>query len=607
MYKQKIRLKNKFSLLAFFLSVSLILGASFSFYPKWEKPDAENTLGWDVVGYYMYLPATFIYKDLKTLSFFPGILDEYGFTPFYGQAYSHGDGMVLKYSSGQAVMYLPFFTIAHIYALNSEYPADGFSKPYQFMISFGSLLIAFLGLWFLRKVLLNYFSDGATAWTLIAIVFASNYLDYTAINSPMSHNYLFTLYSLLLYFTIRFHDKPSYRNAGAIGLIIGLSALTRPTEILGALIPILWAVSNLRFATIKKRFAFLGAHKSKLILATGICLLIGSLQLIYWKYVSGSWIVYSYEEEGFSWLSPFLMECFFSYRTGWLIYSPVMFFSLIGFYFLFKKDRRLFWTLSLFSFLFIYVVVSWNNWWYGGGLGLRAMIQSYPILAFPMAACFDVLLRKKILKWLLISTIILFTYYNLWLTYQAHVGGIYRAGNMTKAYFWKTVGTIEPQIENLKLLDTDDYFSGKRNNIKLLYQNDFETDTTSYNCPNLVIEGEQSLCAEPGKFTNLCEFEFKPTAPSAWIRAEATFLCEKKEWTDWKMTQMTIRLTNGENTVKERMIRIHRLIDEERPMEVYFDFEIPDQQVDKILIFINNTNTNKPIALDKFTVEYFTP
>ncbi|MCO6493745.1 MAG: glycosyltransferase family 39 protein, partial [Phaeodactylibacter sp.] len=193
-------------------------------------------------------------------------------------------------------------------------------------ISLGSVLVAIIGLWFMRRVLLRYFTDRVVAATLLILVLATNYLDYSAINGPMTHNYLFTLYALLIWLTIKFYERPAYSNALGIGLVLGLAALTRPTEIIAALIPILWGVGSR--AQARERLAFFGTHWPKLALAAAT-VAVGSIQLIYWKYVSGDWIVYSYQDQGFSWLSPHIRNGLFSYRAGWLMYTPAMGFALL--------------------------------------------------------------------------------------------------------------------------------------------------------------------------------------------------------------------------------------------------------------------------------------
>jgi hypothetical protein len=67
------------SLYAYLLCAALILGSALLYYPKWAQDGNEATLGWDVSGYYLYLPAAIIYKDMKGLAFFEGMDAKYRF------------------------------------------------------------------------------------------------------------------------------------------------------------------------------------------------------------------------------------------------------------------------------------------------------------------------------------------------------------------------------------------------------------------------------------------------------------------------------------------------------------------------------------------------
>ena len=200
--------RKGFSFNCFLIAVLFISLTHFLYYPKWDQSGSELTLSWDVSGYYMYLPAAFIYNDLRQCEFRDDIIRNYQPSSQFDQAYLHVSGnYVMKYSMGQAVLYAPFFFIAHGWAtLSSAYSADGFSFPYQFMISIGSLLFAFLGLLYLRKILLHYFDEITTGMSILALVFGTNYLNYTAIDGAMTHNYLFTLNAILICTTIKFYQ-----------------------------------------------------------------------------------------------------------------------------------------------------------------------------------------------------------------------------------------------------------------------------------------------------------------------------------------------------------------------------------------------------------------
>ena len=49
-----------------------------------------------------------------------------------------------------------------------------------------------------------------------------------------------------------------------------------------------------------------------------------------------------------------------------------------------------------FLLIFIYFIFSWWCWWYGGSYGSRPMVETYGILALPLAASFTYLFKKKI-------------------------------------------------------------------------------------------------------------------------------------------------------------------------------------------------------------------
>jgi len=357
----------------------------FFYYPKWNKSRTEATISWDVSGYYYYLPALFIYHDIKHLAWSDSIQQKYYPASTQYQAFDHPSGVkVMKYAAGMAVQYLPWFLIAHGIAQLTHFPADGFSPPYQFMLSFGSIFMACLGLWFIRRLLLNYFSDSVVAITLLLLVIGTNYLNYSAIDGAMTHNYLFTLYAMLLWFTDRWYRQPSWFDSFAIGACLGLAALTRPTEIIAGGIPLLWGLTDIR--KLPARLQYWWEQRRYLILAIGVMAAIGSIQIIYWKWVAGEFLVYSYQDQGFSWLHPHLGNGLFSYKKGWLVYTPMMALALIGFYYLWQHWRSLFWATLTFAMAFIYITFAWDIWWYGGSLGQRAMVQSYAVLTIPLAA-----------------------------------------------------------------------------------------------------------------------------------------------------------------------------------------------------------------------------
>ena len=208
------------SRIVYVILLGLLLLLGFTYYPKHTLGGGEATISWDVSGYYWYLPAAFIYHDLRGLSFSDSLRDAYGCSPDNQQITILPDGKkVLKYSSGMALQYLPFFLLAHTLAPHLGYPADGLSPPYQYAVFLGALVMMSIGLWYLQKVLLRYFQDKTVALLLICVTLGTNYLDYTTIDVGMTHAWLFAWYALLLYQCDTFYQSPHWKRAIGIGCI----------------------------------------------------------------------------------------------------------------------------------------------------------------------------------------------------------------------------------------------------------------------------------------------------------------------------------------------------------------------------------------------------
>ena len=574
--------------------------SSFFYYPKWNKSYTEATIGWDVSGYYWYLPATFIYKDLKKQEFGETILKKYGPTPEIQQSFDHRSGSkVMKYSMGMALQYLPFFLVAHLLASPLGFEADGFSLPYQFAIQFGSLLICFIGIWFLRKILVQYFSDKVTAITLLTVCLATNFLNFGSIDHAQSHNYLFMWYTLLIYHSIRFYERPSLRHSLWIGTIVGMCALTRPTEIISVLIPLAWGMNSISLDTIKDRIQLLFTHWRYLFLAVCCTIGLGMLQLIYYKYAGNEWLIYSYQDQTFSWLRPHFKDYLVSFQSGWLTYTPVWFLALAGIFTISKNNIG--WVaIVLFTLINVYIVCSWDVWWIGG----RAMVQSYPVMAFLLASVIDKSLHKSYLRYALYAFLALCTYYNFWWTHQAHRGGLIVAGSMTKAYFYQVVGRNTVSEEVKKLLDTDELFDGKKQDAKILFQENFNSDSTAIK-EGRKVNGSPAILLDAQR-QNSPEFEIPiRNNDAAWLRASATFHCTQKEWDTWKMTQMVVKFYNQSNVVKARIIRLHRFLNDGDTKEIYIDVKLPKETFSRATLSFWNGTSPKEIWIDDIKVESF--
>ena len=250
----------------------------------------DRLLVWDVKVYYVYLPAAFIYHDF-TLQFVEDKKPELGEIMFTEKG---PKGMyTIQTTYGQALLYSPFFFAAHAYASFTDgWEANGYSPPYRFALMISSLFYLVIGLFFLKKFLLKYFNTWVTAITLVTIVLATNLYYYSTYEAPMTHAYNFSIIAVFLYFTTTWYEKTNFRNTLIIGFLIGLITLVRPVNLLVILFFILWNVST--WKAFKDRILFLLRSYKWIIIMVLIFFILWIPQFIYWKYISGSYLFYSY-------------------------------------------------------------------------------------------------------------------------------------------------------------------------------------------------------------------------------------------------------------------------------------------------------------------------
>lgn len=438
----------------------------------------HNALSWDTKGYYLYLPAAFIYNDagIRDLGWVEEIQEKYGTTAtlYFLNRQEFGDH-VIKYTGGMAFLYSPFFFVGHAIALALPgVPADGFSLPYQYAVSLGMFVLVFGALWFLRLILLRLFDEKTVLVTLFLLVAGTNLLHQFTFGTLMSHTPLVFLFSLLIWSVMRFYEglghepaRPLPEHGFFLGIpegetlrwwlmmafVMGLISLIRPTEAVGLLLVFLWGLGS--WQAVKERFVFYVRRPLWLVLFFGIMFLVAVPQLVYWKTLSGQWLYYTYDNagEGLDLLYPHTLKFLFSFRKGWLVYTPLMGFALFGLYLLYKSQRGLFLPIVSFFLLSLYLMSSWTTWWYAGGcFSSRAMISVYPALSIPLAMSVNWLMRQARPLRLGLSVFIGFlVFLNLFQTWQFN-RGIITQETMTRAYYFRAFLRTNVTAEDRELL-----------------------------------------------------------------------------------------------------------------------------------------------------------
>lgn len=420
----------------FACTVSLVILLLHIYLRKYYYNNWSNMLSWDITSYYLYLPLTFIYHDIgmKDFAVFQNLFDTYKFSGTFYQVFQLDNGnWIMNYTCGWSYAYAPFFFIAHLWAKLGGYPADGFSFPYQFCIANGVMIYIIAGIFVLRKVLLNFFSDKVTFLTMVFMILATNYFHESINDELQPHAMLFTLYALLIWFTIQWHKNQKTKNAIGLAAVMAFSILARPSEILMLLIPVLWNVFD-RPSLVQK--LNLIRQNMKQVLLMIICgLIIVTPQLIYWKLNTGDFVFFSYKNtEGFDFLRPHILKVLFSFKKSWFVYTPFIVFPIISIFLLRKNHRPIYLAILLFFLANFYLLSSWAAWWNGGSFGMRYFVQSYAVMAIPFGFMVQDILKSKFARITLLTIFSLLMTLNLFQTWQ-YVNWIIPPDRMTKEYY----------------------------------------------------------------------------------------------------------------------------------------------------------------------------
>jgi hypothetical protein len=420
----------------------------------WNKE--QGIVKHDIISYYSYLPAAIIYKDLS----FKFIDSDYEF--FRNKIWvgtAPNGGRYVKMTMGLSFLYAPFFLAGHASAYLTGAEANGYSTPYLFFLQFSSLFYMLLGLIILRHILLRHFKDWIVALVLLALVFGTNLFYYTTKEAAMPHAYNFFLFALFIWISIKWQEQHRLKHALGLGLIFGLISLIRPSNALIAIFFLLYDVKS--FRELSKRTLTFIQHWHHILIIAFSAILVFVPQFIFWKANTGSWFYYSYADEGFFFTNPQIINGLFGFRQGWLIYTPLMVFALIGIFMLVRKNKQFFAPILVFTILNIYLIYSWWCWWYGGSFGSRPMIDSYPLMAIALAGFILWASRMKWRKIIVISMIAVLITLGVFQTIQYTKGSIH-FDSMTREAYLSSFGKIYPTQHYYDLLEPPDYHAAKK-------------------------------------------------------------------------------------------------------------------------------------------------
>lgn len=214
-------------------------------------------------------------------------------------------------------------------------------------------------------------------------------------------------------------------------------------------IPLFWMTSA---HNLKEKFNLLWRYKTHLIIVF-VCFFIAILpQLLYWKYVTGSWMY----DVGSKWyfLNPW-WRVLIGFEKGWFIYTPVTLFFIIGLFFI--KNKPFKWSVITFCLLNIWIVIAWHEWQYGASYSTRALTQSYPVFALALASVVE-----KVKTWrfrFFAAALGLYLVFVNVFQIQQYNSTVLHYSDMNARYYAAIYLDADPTPLDFSLLDSDELIS----------------------------------------------------------------------------------------------------------------------------------------------------
>ena len=189
-----------------------------------NNPNQRSITG-DAEAYYAYLPAIIIYHDLD-YNFLSEVNKKYYADNTKDFLIDFQGEKVNKTFPGIALLYLPFFLIAHVLTFLFGAEMDGYSSIYQVCFTIGHFVYLLLGLMAMQKVLLQLsFSKQITNWVLLMFF-------YVVFDQSVTHIHNFFLINYCLLNILKHRESGTLKFIYTALFTLALIGITRPTNVL---------------------------------------------------------------------------------------------------------------------------------------------------------------------------------------------------------------------------------------------------------------------------------------------------------------------------------------------------------------------------------------
>lgn len=290
-----------------------------------------------------------------------------------------------QWSVGPAVLWAPWFLAAHLGVtiarqLGSTLPADGYSSPYLWAVSIGTVVYGMLALWLSVRAatVLGYGRSAGLA--AIAIGLASSLPVYQVFLPFHVHALAACAVAAFVMWGVARHDPSRPGHWVVWGALAGL--MVQVYQLNGVfVVAALWT-----WAATLGRIGVVTSLRHGVAFVTA-AVLVGLPQLVGKAIVYGTPLTTGYQDT-FAWTEPRVWQTAFSANHGWIVWTPVVAVALVGLVWASRAQGTLRpWILS--AGVFYLVVASYQNWHGQSSFGNRFFVSLSVVLVIGLAAALE--------------------------------------------------------------------------------------------------------------------------------------------------------------------------------------------------------------------------
>jgi len=318
---------------------------------------------------------------------------------------------------GSAVLWAPFYLLAHLGVKVFGGVADGYSLPYVAAVCYASALYALMGALLIHDVLRRHgdFAEPAASWSPAALWLATPVLYYAALAPGFSHAPSLFAVSLLIWLWLRARQQDAGRATlwwaltGAAG---GLCALVREQDGLFLVAPAL----DLALATVRRRAWQEGLRLGTALAAAAFTVFLP--QLAVYKVLTGAYAPSKMVSGKMDYSSPHFLEVLFDPGHGLFVWSPLLLVATAGLALAIRRGPpRVPALLALAFLLQVWVCGALYTWQQAGAFGARRFVATTPVFAWGLAAVLAALF-KHLKRAGVAAVLVAFTWWNVSLMVQ---------------------------------------------------------------------------------------------------------------------------------------------------------------------------------------------